>query len=177
MAGSRNHYETAFAGLLSRAGLRALAVDETRRPWLRGVQLKNFDFLVNGREHVWALDLKGRRDRPWITRADLFCMMGWQRLLAGTARPAFLFAFLREGMPGRLADLPCTELAAATGVYHFCLLELDDAQRLARPRSRRWGTFGFNWPSFARAARPLEAVFELDAVNAPRQFAETPAAS
>ena len=61
MAGARNHYEVAFSSLLSQAGGAAICVDESRRPRFDARELKNFDFLVNGPRHVWALDLKGRR--------------------------------------------------------------------------------------------------------------------
>ena len=163
MAGDKNHYEMAFSGLLVEAGVTALAVDESRRPVLNGVQLKNFDFLVNGLDAVWALDLKGRRDRPWITRTDLFSMMGWKSLLAGSACPGFLFSFFRgvHEVPGRVASLDATVHETPGGSYHFCLLPIDAAQRIARPRSEKWGTFGFDWVAFARAIQPLDAVLSL----------------
>lgn len=163
MAGDKNHYEMAFSGLLVEAGVRALAVDEARRPVLNGVQLKNFDFLVNGLEHVWALDLKGRRDRPWITRTDLFSMMGWKSLLGHAAEPAFLFAFFQpaHALPGRAGLLDCTVHETPAGVYRFCALPIEAAQRIASPRSERWGTFGFDWSAFARAVLPLESILPL----------------
>ena len=163
MAGTKNHYEMTFSGLLVDAGVRAFAVDETRRPVLNGVQLKNFDFLVNGLDAVWALDLKGRRDRPWITRTDLFSMMGWRRLLQGKANPAFVFAFFtpRFECAGRVHELDATPHDTPGGEYRFCVLEIEDAQRLARPRSQRWGTFGFDWNAFKRAATPLDTILPL----------------
>ena len=166
MAGDKNHYELAFSGLLVEAGIRALAVDETRRPVLNGIELKNFDFLVNGRDSVWALDLKGRRDRPWITRTDMFSMMGWATLLKGAARPAFLFAFFRRAheQAGRLATLNATSHETPGGVYSFCALTIEAAQRIARPRSERWGTFGFEWNAFARAVVPLDSILPVSGV-------------
>ena len=163
MAGTKNHYEMTFSGLLVDAGVHAFAVDETRRPVLNGVQLKNFDFMVNGLDAVWALDLKGRRDRPWITRTDLFSMMGWRTLLQGKANPAFLFAFFTRTFesPGRLLQLDATLHETPGGEYRFCLLGLEDTQRLARPRSERWGTFGFEWNAFRRAATPLDTILPL----------------
>jgi len=163
MAGTKNHYEMTFSGLLVDAGVHAFAVIETRRPVLNGVQLKNFDFMVNGLDAVWALDLKGRRDRPWITRTDLFSMMGWRTLLQGKANPAFLFAFFTRTFesPGRLLQLDATLHETPGGEYRFCLLDLEDTQRLARPRSERWGTFGFEWNAFRRAATPLDTILPL----------------
>lgn len=163
MAGDKNHYEMTFSGLLVEAGVRAMAVDETRRPVLNGVQLKNFDFLVNGLDAVWALDLKGRRDRPWVTRTDLFSMMGWKTLLGATAEPAFLFAFFHppHANPGRSAQLEATLHETPGGVYRFCVLGIDAAQRIARPRSEKWGTFGFDWHAFSRAVQPLDAILPL----------------
>jgi hypothetical protein len=165
VAGTKNHYEMTFSGLLVEAGVRALAVDEARRPVLNGVQLKNFDFLVDGLDAVWALDLKGRRGRPWITRTDLFSMMGWRTLLRGSARPAFLFAFFtrRFETPGRLLELDATLHVTPAGEYRFCLLGLEDAQRLARPRSERWGTFGFEWSAFVRLTTPLDMILPVPA--------------
>lgn len=154
MAGERNHYERAFSTLLKEQGVKALAVEERRRPALEGRVLKHFDFLVNGSEKVWALDLKGRRQTPWITRTDLFSMMGWQKLLAEKASLAFVFAFMGHGR--RLDDLPALAWDCAGARYHFCLMELQDAQRLARPRSARWGTFGFEWKAFCCCVRGLE---------------------
>jgi hypothetical protein len=165
MAGDKNHYEMAFSGLLVEAGVRAMAVDEARRPVLNGIQLKNFDFLVNGLEHVWALDLKGRRDRPWITRTDLFSMMGWKSLLGAAAEPAFLFAFFQppHAAAGRAALLDGTPHETPAGLYRFCVLPIAAAQRIARPRSEKWGTFGFDWPAFARAVLPLDSILPLPA--------------
>ena len=165
MAGDKNHYERAFSGLLLHAGVQAMAVDESRRPVLNGVQLKNFDFLINGSEAVWALDLKGRRDRPWITRTDLFSMMGWKTLLGNAAEPGFVFAFFRPdgGASKRLLDLDATLHETPAGAYRFCVLPIADAQRIARPRSEKWGTFGFDWNAFARAVVPLESVLPLPA--------------
>lgn len=163
MAGTKNHYEMTFSGLLVEAGVRAFAVDEARRPVLNGVQLKNFDFLINGLDTVWALDLKGRRGRPWITRTDLFSMMGWRTLLQGKAEPAFLFAFFTRSFesPGRLLQLHATVHETPAGEYRFCVLGIDDAQRLARPRSERWGTFGFEWNAFTRAVTPLDTILPV----------------
>jgi hypothetical protein len=163
MAGDRNHYEMAFSGLLVDAGIQAMAVDETRRPVLNGIELKNFDFLVNGSDAVWALDLKGRRDRPWITRTDLFSMMGWATLLGASARPGFLFSFFRriDQPAGRAASLPATVHETPGGVYCFCVLPIEQAQRIARPRSEKWGTFGFEWQAFAGAVLPLDALLPL----------------
>jgi len=171
MAGDKNHYELAFGGLLLAAGVRALAVDETRRPVLKGIELKNFDFLVSGREHVWALDLKGRRDRPWITRTDLFSMMGWSALMKGCARPAFLFSFFRpvHAPAGRLLELPASVHETPGGVYRFCVLPIEQAQRLARPRSSKWATYGFQWSAFARAVAPLEEILQLTLGERPAQ--------
>ena len=166
MAGDKNHYERAFSGLLAENGIQALAVDETRRPVLSGIELKNFDFLVNGIEAVWALDLKGRRDRPWITRTDLFSMMGWKTLLGEAVQPGFAFAFFHshEDAPARLTQLDATRIETAAGVYHFCVLPVAEAQRIARPRSAKWGTFGFDWNPFARSVRPLDAILPLPLV-------------
>ncbi|MBZ0137455.1 MAG: HYExAFE family protein [Planctomycetes bacterium] len=163
MAGTKNHYEMTFSGLLVEAGVKAFAVDETRRPVLNGVQLKNFDFLVNGTDAVWALDLKGRRDRPWITRTDLFSMIGWRSLLNNKAVPGFLFAFFTRAFesPGRLLQLDSTLHETPGGEYRFCILSIDGAQRLARPRSERWGTFGFEWSAFVRAVQPLDSILPL----------------
>jgi hypothetical protein len=163
MAGDKNHYELAFSGLLLDAGVRALAVDEAKRPVLNGIQLKNFDFLVNGLDSVWALDLKGRRDRPWITRADMFSMMGWATLLKSAARPAFVFAFFhaRHESPGRALALDASVHETPGGSYRFCVLTIEGAQRIARPRSERWGTFGFEWSAFARAVLPLESILPV----------------
>lgn len=159
MAGERNHYEIAFSTLLHEAGVTALAVEERRRPTLDGLVLKHFDFLVNGSEFVWALDLKGRRGTPWLTRTDIFSMLGWQQLLRGKARPAFVFAFCGEAP--RLRELEATEYATPSASYRFALLTLEDAQRLARPRSRKWGTLGFEWRAFRRHIRPLEKLLAL----------------
>lgn len=163
MFGAKNHYESALSGLLLEAGVQALAVEQARRPVFRGVTLKNFDLMLNGFEAVYALELKGRRERPWISRADLFSMMGWRALMRESAVPAFLFAFYTPpfALPGRLIDLPTTPHETPAGVYRFCLLSIDEAQRLARPRSESWGTFGFEWNAFARAATPLESIIAL----------------
>jgi hypothetical protein len=170
MAGDKNHYELAFSGLLVDAGVRAMAVNEARRPVLNGIELKNFDFLVNGLDCVWALDLKGRRDRPWITRTDMFSMMGWATLLKRSARPAFLFAFFRAAheSPGRLAALGATVHETPGGVYRFAALTIEDAQRIARPRSEKWGTFGFEWNAFARAVLPLDAILAVKSLHVER---------
>lgn len=160
MAGTRNHYERAFSGWLSASGVRALAVDERRRPVVESRRLKNFDFLVNGYQCVLALDLKGRRHSPWITRDDLYSMMAWRGLLRDRVEPAFLFAFYAgSGAPAsRLTDLPALRYTVPGGVYRFALLWLEDAQRLARPRSAQWGTYGFQWAAFCRAVLPLDQV-------------------
>jgi hypothetical protein len=166
MSGQRNHYEKAFSGLLVRHGVKAIAVEQPRRPVLNGIQLKNLDFLVNGTDRVWGFDLKGRRDRPWITRADLFSLMGWRRLLPPDVEAALLFAFFEPGgetLP-RLNDLPAMRHETPAGAYHFCLLGLQDTQRLARPRSARWGTFGFQWGAFCKHAQPLDSVLPAVAV-------------
>jgi hypothetical protein len=159
MAGERNHYEIAFSAFLHEAGVTALAVEERRRPTLDGLVLKHFDFLVNGIDSVWALDLKGRRGTPWLTRTDIFSMLGWQQLLRGKARPAFVFAFC--GQCARLNELDATEYVTPSEQYRFTLLSLEDAQRLARPRSKRWGTLGFEWKAFCRHAKPLENFLPL----------------
>ncbi|MBE7490961.1 MAG: HYExAFE family protein [Planctomycetes bacterium] len=164
MAGNRNHYERAFTGWLAGHGIQALAVDERRRPVVESRLLKNFDFLVNGAQSVLALDLKGRRGTPWITGDDLFSAMAWRNLLAGRVQPAFLFAFFSPAgrFSARVEALPATTHGQDCGTYRFCLLWLDDAQRLARRRSASWGTYGFEWAAFARAVTPAaEALLPL----------------
>lgn len=157
--GDRNHYERTFSALIAPC-THALRVDEHVRPVLRGLELKNFDYLVNGHDRVWALDLKGRLGSPWISRTDLFSLMSWRRLLGGAIEPALLFTFfardgaLRAGLRAYLHHTPA-------GVYGFALLRLADAQLLARPRSRRWGTLGFEWKAFCRAALPADQCLPL----------------
>jgi hypothetical protein len=160
MAGSRNHYEKAFSSWLTQHGVMAAGVDERVRPDVGGRRLKNFDFLVSGADAVFAIDVKGRRGSPWITRDDLFSLMAWDRLLDGAAQPALLFAFYAPGarLPARMNDVPAMDHVAETGTYRFCLLRIEDAQRLARPRSTRWGTYGFEWKAFCRAALPVDAL-------------------
>lgn len=164
MAGERNHYEIAFSTFLHEAGVTALAVEERRRPTLDGLVLKHFDFLVNGCDSVWALDLKGRRGTPWLTRTDIFSMIGWQQLLRGKAQPAFVFAFC--GASARLSELDATEYVTPSERYRFTLLSLEDAQRLARPRSKRWGTLGFEWKAFTRHARALNRIISIPSGHA-----------
>jgi len=168
MSGQRNHYEKVFSGLMLDLGVQALAIEQPRRPVLDGIELKNLDFLINGRDRVWGLDLKGRRDRPWITRADLFSLLGWRRLLPATVSPALLFAFFTPAgeSPGRVLELPATLCERPAGDYRFCLLPLDAAQLLARPRSPKWGTFGFDWPAFAANVRALDDILPVACVAA-----------
>lgn len=155
MAGQGNHYERAFGSWLTGQGVNVLAVDERRRPVVQGRVLKNFDFLVQGADTVLALDVKGRRGTPWITGDDLFSLMAWRGLLGGAIEPALLFAFYAPGpdLPPRFAQLHATLHREAAGLYAFTILGLSDAQRLARPRSARWNTYGFQWRAFTRAAR------------------------
>ena len=161
MAGSRNHYEIAFSSLLCSTGSTAMSVEEIRRPVIAGRELKNFDFLVNGPREVWALDLKGRRGTPWITRTDLFSMLGWQTQFNAKARTGFVFGFFAPAgatFTRGVAALPSSLVSTPAGDYRFCLIDIETAQRLVQPRSRRWGTFGFDWKSFAAAAKPLEGI-------------------
>lgn len=160
MAGDRNHYEKAFSGWLVASGLQSMGIDERARPRLPGRDLKNFDFLVNGAQAVYALDLKGRRGTPWITQDDLFSLMAWRRVARGALEPALVFAFYMPGLPGtelpaRFHNLPALRLDLTTGIYLFSSLSLESAQRLARRRSRRWNTYGFEWAAFCKAARPV----------------------
>lgn len=154
MAGTKNHYERAFSNWLACHGVQAMAVDERRRPVLQSRVLKNFDFLVNGADTVLALDLKGRRGSPWITQDDLFSLMAWRGLLGGRVEPALLFAFysVDGSFSPRMADLPANVHHEPCGAYRFVILRLDDAQRLARPRSVKWRTYGFQWRAFADSA-------------------------
>ena len=77
-------------------------------------------------------------------------------------RDAFaeLFAFYapHARLPARLQTLPALSHVEVSGTYHFCLLRIEDAQRLARPRSTRWGTYGFKWAAFCRAALPASVL-------------------
>lgn len=168
MAGNRNHYEKAFSGWLAASGVQAMGVDERARPRLADRELKNFDFLVNGPDAVYALDLKGRRGTPWITQDDLFSLMAWRRVGAGALTPALVFAFYCTGpdLPSRLRQLPALRLDLATGTYLFSCLGLADTQRLARPRSRRWHTYGFEWAAFCKAVQPIDQIL-LGAANTP----------
>src|SRR5438552_3303829 len=97
MAGARNHYEVVFSSLLTISGGDALCVDEARRPRFDARELKNFDYLVNGPRQVWAVDLKGRRGTPWVTRTDLFSMLSWLRHFAAArandTQTGFVFSF------------------------------------------------------------------------------------
>lgn len=158
MAGLKNHYERAFSAWLNDCGLEALGVDERTRPIFAGRELKNFDFLVNGADRVFALDLKGRRSSPWITQDDLFSLMSWRSVLRGAAEPALLFAFYAPGpeLPARLRALPALEHREPSGIYRFALLHIEDAQRLARERSAAWHTYGFEWGAFCRAVVPAD---------------------
>ncbi len=163
MAGTSNHYELAFAGWLNRHAIRAMSIAESRRPVCDGRHLKKFDFLVDSGPHVWGIDLQGRKGTPWITRDDLFSMMGWQGLLEGKIQPAFVFAFLGDSMKG----LAATHFETPAGIYRFCLLSLNSAQRLANPRSERWRTLGFSARAFIREAIPLAEALALELPERP----------
>jgi hypothetical protein len=90
-------------------------------------------------------------------------MLGWQQLLRGRAQPAFVFAFC--GSNARLNDLDATEYVTPSERYRFTLLSLEDAQRLARPRSKRWGTLGFEWKAFTRHARPVHRFLPIPSAH------------
>lgn len=169
-----NEYEVAFEAYLRERNVPFLAVDEAKRTLLGGESIKSLDFVVVGPETSrLVVDVKGRKfpggpaHKPrkvwqnWSTRADVEGIARWAAIFGPDFRGVLAFVYHL---------LPVVELPPGTPDlfrfrdrdYLIRGVEVDDYQRLMRPRSDRWGTVALSAECFRACVRPFSAFLETN---------------
>lgn len=173
-----NHYEAAFEAYLHWHRLGYVAVDESRRTVLDGIEIKNLDFIVFGAAGGGLLvDVKGRRfpsgkpGRPrrvwecWSTEDDVEGLGRWAERFGPDFIGLLVFAY--ELGPDAGFGESAEVWAWRDRRYLFRGVAVEDYRPHMRPRSRRWGTVALPNKEFRELARPF-----WDFVTEPRAAAE-----
>ena len=167
-----NHYEVAFEAYLRQKGVGFLAVDEAKRSLLGGDSIKSLDFVVVGPETAkLVVDVKGRKfpggpaEKPrkvwqnWSTRDDVDGLSRWASIFGPEFRGVLAFIY---------HILPIVELPPGTPDlftfrdrnYLMRGIEVEDYQRLMKPRSEKWGTVALSVECFRSCVQPFSAFLE-----------------
>jgi len=178
-----NHYEAAFEAFLREKKVGFLAVDEAKRSLLGGESIKSLDFVVVGPEtSKLVVDVKGRKfpggtpGKPprkvwqnWSTRDDVEGISRWAGIFGSDFRGILAFVY---------HILPIVEMPPGTPdlfvfrdrTYLMRGIEVEDYQRLMKPRSEKWGTVALPVESFRSCIQPFSAFLEIQpgASNEPR---------
>ena len=189
MAQRRHHYERAFEGLLRSRRVPYIAVDEARRTLLPeaarscpdlgpegsgGGGIKNFDFVVYGRDRQLLVDVKGRkvarrsasqtslwvestgRLETWVTEDDVRSLAHWQAMFGSGYEAAFLFLYWWEAQPpdGLFDDV----FEQGGRWYAARVVRLEDYAARMTVRSPKWRTVHLSRSDFDRVSTPFRAI-------------------
>ena len=169
MAQRRFHYDAAFEHYLRARRIPYVAVDEARKCLQGPSKLKNFDFVVYGRQSPNLLvDVKGRRYGGrsgrqldnWVTREDVEDLLRWREVFGEGFRPAFVFLFWCDAQPpdALFREVFCHR----ERWYSMAAIDVAEYARFMKERSPKWGTVHLPASAFDRLSVPLEAMLGLE---------------
>jgi len=104
--GLRAHYESTFENILRKLQIPYIAINENKRPIIKGKAIKNFDFIVYSKKGKYLIDIKGKffpyeyfRGQPnywenWITEDDLKGLQFWQDIFGKNFKSLIVYSFL-----------------------------------------------------------------------------------
>lgn len=168
-----NEYEAAFEAYLREKSVGFLAVDEAKRSLLGGDSIKSLDFVVVGPDtSKLVVDVKGRKfpggpaTKPrkvwqnWSTRDDVDGIARWAGIFGSDFRGILAFVY---------HILPVVELPPGTPDlftfrdrnYLMRGIEVEDYQRMMKPRSEKWGTVALSVECFRSCVQPFSALLEV----------------
>jgi len=162
MADRSNHYEVAFESFLRALKVSCLPIDETRRTFTAGEEVKSLDFVVtqpDGRTLV--VDVKGRTARGskptlenWIRQDDVEGLRRWRIAFGASAGVlAFVYRLSADANRKTFADL----FEYGDRLYGCLAIDVEDYASLMRPRSSQWGTYSVPQEAFRASGRPFTA--------------------
>ena len=105
--GNHSHYENAVEAYFIEKKISYMAVNEGKKVLANNQKVKNFDFLINSKKSVIALDVKGKQfgydSAPsnlwenWIMEQDITSLENWKKEFKKSGvniEPIFMYAYL-----------------------------------------------------------------------------------
>lgn len=174
-----NHYEAAVEAYLQWHRLCYVAVDETRRSFLKDGGVKNLDFVVYGEcGSRLVVDVKGRRfpggpqERPrrvwqsWVEGDDVIALERWAELFGPGYRGLLAFTYWIQ--PGVELPEDTDDLWTWRGRrYLLRAVPVQDFRRHMRLRSPRWDTYHLPTAIFRELVRPFSHFTHPEGVPTP----------
>jgi len=105
--GNHSHYENAVEAYFIEKKISYMAINEGKKAFANNQKVKNFDFLINSKKSVIALDVKGKQFgydgapsnlwENWILEQDITGLENWQKQFKKSGvniEPVFMYAYL-----------------------------------------------------------------------------------
>ncbi len=144
-----NHYEKAFENWLKDNGVQYLYVDQQKRAAFSKSKIKSFDFLFYTQGGAYLAEIKGRKFEGktfaafgslpnWVTVDDVRGLENWGEIFGKKYRGLFVFVYNLENIDVDGDGREIYEYLDSR--YVFIAICLDDYQKGATVRSKKWKT-------------------------------------
>lgn len=165
--GNHSHYENAVEAYLINRKVSYLAINEGKKALANNKKVKNFDFLINAKKRLKAIDIKGKQFgysgapynlwENWILEQDIQGLENWQKEFKKngiTVEPIFIYAY-------KLRDKSHHDLFEVTHkhkgkTYGLVAISLKDYKKHLKIRSQSPKSVCVSRKVFAEIVKPID---------------------
>jgi len=164
--GNHSHYENAIEAYLIEKKISYLAINEGKRVLANNKKVKNFDFLINSKRKLKAIDIKGKRfgyDKTpsnlwenWINELDIISLEAWQKEFKKTGvniEPVLFYAYHLRSK--KQHDLFKITYKFKRKTYGLVGISLKDYKKHLKPRSNSPKGVYVSRTTFAKIVKPI----------------------
>lgn len=163
--GTRAHYELCFETILRKNRIPYIAINESKRPVVKGKAIKNFDFIVYSRKGKYLIDIKGKffpyeYNRSlnywenWVGADDLVGLKYWQKIFGKGFKSIIVYPYLIKYQKDE---------GNFSKVYHFknhsygiVGIELNKYLKNSKQRSEKWRAISVSREKFKKLVSPID---------------------
>lgn len=166
-SGNHSHYEKAIEAYLIDRKISYLAINEGKKVLANNKKVKNFDFLINSKRKLKAIDIKGKRfgyDKAtsnlwenWVHEQDILSLNEWQKEFKKngvTIEPVFIYAYLLRNKEQRGLFKITYKYKRKT--YGLVAISLKDYKKHLKPRSNSPKSVDVSRRLFAKIVKPID---------------------
>lgn len=162
--GKRAHYEQAFEALLRQSQIPYIAINESKRPVIKGKTIKNFDFIVYSSKGSYLIDIKGKYFpykykkslnywENWIKTDDIEGLRFWQRISGRGFESIIVYPYLIRYKEDKKHFKNVFNFK--NNSYGIVGIELNKYLKNSKPRSVRWNAISVSREKFKNLVKPI----------------------
>ena len=163
--GAYAYYEAVFENILRKCEIPYIAINENKRPIIRGEAIKNFDFIVYSKKGKYLIDIKGKffpyeysYGKPnywenWITLDDIKGLKFWQKIFGKGFKSFIIYPFLIKYKKDN-KQFDYFHIFKGN-LYGVVAISMDLYLKNSKSRSKKWKAIYISRDKFRKLAVPL----------------------